>query len=57
MTFDGDKNRNVERLMKRYKALLVTGAGSGRGKEIAYGLAPQAEQVVLVARRSDKLEA
>ena len=57
MTFDGDKNRNVERLMKRYKALLVTGASSGIGKEIAYGLAPQAEQVVLVARRSDKLEA
>lgn len=43
--------------MKRYKVLLITGASSGIGKEIAYSLSPQTEQVVLVARRSEKLEA
>ncbi|PWL04188.1 SDR family NAD(P)-dependent oxidoreductase [Hallerella porci] len=43
--------------MKRYQSLLITGASSGIGKAIAYALAPQAEQVVLVARRTDKLEA
>lgn len=43
--------------MKRYKVLLITGASSGIGKEIAYALAPQTEQVVLVARRFERLEA
>ena len=42
--------------MKRYKALLITGASAGIGKEIAYTLAPQTENIVLVARRADKLE-
>ncbi|MBP5247653.1 MAG: SDR family oxidoreductase [Fibrobacter sp.] len=43
--------------MKRYKALLITGASAGIGKEIAYALAPQTDNIVLVARRADKLEA
>lgn len=42
--------------MKRYKALLITGASAGIGKELAYALAPQVENIVLVARRANKLE-
>ena len=43
--------------MKRYRIILLTGASSGNGKELAYALAPQAERIVLVARRSERLEA
>ncbi|MCK9181534.1 MAG: SDR family oxidoreductase [Fibrobacteraceae bacterium] len=43
--------------MKRYKTVLLTGASSGIGKEFAYALAPQTDFIVLVARRSDKLDA
>lgn len=43
--------------MKRFRTILLTGASSGIGREIAYALAPQAENIVLVARRSDRLEA
>ncbi len=43
--------------MKRYRIILLTGASSGIGKELAYALAPQAERIVLVARRSERLEA
>ena len=42
--------------MKRYRIVLLTGASSGIGKEIAYALASQAERIVLVARRSEKIE-
>lgn len=41
--------------MKRYKMILLTGASSGIGKEIAYSIAPQAEKMVLVARREELL--
>lgn len=43
--------------MKRYRSILLTGASSGIGREIAYALAPQAESIVLVARRVERLEA
>lgn len=42
--------------MKRFRIILLTGASSGIGKEIAYALAPQAERIVLVARRTEKIE-
>ncbi len=42
--------------MKRYRTILLTGASSGIGKELAYALAPQAERIVLVARRTEKIE-
>lgn len=42
--------------MKRYRIVLLTGASSGIGKEIAYAIAPQAERIVLVARRTEKIE-
>ncbi len=43
--------------MKRYKMVLLTGASSGIGKEIAYSIAPQAEKMVLVSRREELLAA
>lgn len=42
--------------MKRFRIILLTGASSGIGKEIAYALAPQSERIVLVARRTEKIE-
>ncbi len=42
--------------MRRYKVILITGASSGIGKEIAYAIAPQGERIVLVSRREEKLQ-
>ncbi len=42
--------------MKRFGVVLITGASSGIGRELAYALAPQAEKMVLVARRTEKIE-
>ena len=38
-----------------YDSVLITGASSGLGEEFAMQLAPRALQLVLVARRSDRM--
>lgn len=38
-----------------YDSVLITGASSGLGEEFAMQLAPRARQLVLVARRSDRM--
>ncbi|MFA6342726.1 MAG: SDR family oxidoreductase [Fibrobacteraceae bacterium] len=43
--------------MKRYQCVLITGASSGIGTEIARRLAPHAEAIVLVGRRTERLAA
>lgn len=40
----------------KYKSIIITGASSGLGTEFAMQLAPHAEELVLVARRGDRLE-
>lgn len=42
--------------MKKYQSALITGASSGLGKEFANQIAPNAKELILVARRADKLE-
>lgn len=40
----------------KYKVVIITGASSGLGEEFAKQLAPDAEHLVLVARRVERLE-
>ena len=40
----------------KYKTVVITGASSGLGEEFAKQMAPDAEKLVLVARRGDRLE-
>lgn len=42
---------------KRYRCAIITGASAGLGEEFARQIAPDAERLVLAARRTEKLEA
>lgn len=42
--------------MQKYQSALITGASSGLGKEFAYQIAPNTKEIILVARRTDRLE-
>ena len=51
------ENKRKETAMQKNKTALITGASSGIGKELAHIHAEQGDDLVIVARREDKLNA